>query len=274
MINKPILKIIAFAAAMMILGSSYAFTLFGNSELAEFGARSNPEDPREIDHESWDRLLKRYVKSEDGVNLFGYGAVSELDRELLAMYLEQLQGIEITGYAPDAQFAYWVNLYNALTVAEILKHYPLDSILDISYGLTSRGPWKEPLFEVEGMALSLDDIEHEILRPVFQDMRIHYAVNCASYSCPNLQNQAFTRNNLNALLEKGASQYINHPRGATLVDGELIVSSIYDWYADDFANDEAGLIDHLKQYANDDLRERLNKIKVIEDYHYDWSLNE
>ena len=127
--------------------------------------------------------------------------MSEEDLEILDDYLQMLESVQVTDLNPDEQFAYWINLYNALTIWVILEHYPVESIQDISYGLLTRGPWKENLATVEGVDLSLDDIEHEILRPVFQDNRIHYAVNCASIGCPNLQSTAFTSNNLEDLLE-------------------------------------------------------------------------
>ena len=227
-----------------------------------------------VDHSTWSTLLSTYIDERNGLNYFRYKEVSEADYEILDDYLEMLQSIEVTGLGSDERFAYWINLYNALTVWVILEHYPVESIRDISYGLLTRGPWKEKLVSVEGVDLSLDDIEHEILRPVFQDNRIHYAVNCASIGCPNLQSTAFTSNNLEDLLEQSANQYINHPRGARIEDGELIVSSIYDWYDEDFGGSEEEVIEHLLDYASEALEERLSDFDGIDDYEYDWALNE
>jgi len=181
--------------------------------------------------------------------------------------------IEISRYNRDQQRAFWINLYNALTVEVVLDHYPLESIREISSGWFSRGPWDLELIEIEGEALTLNDIEHRILRPIWRDPRIHYAVNCASLGCPNLRMQAFTAANSDSLLEAGAVEYINHPRGARVVDGELHVSSIYVWFKADFGGNDAGVIAHLKKYAKGELRAAIDGIEHIDDDSYDWRIN-
>ena len=227
-----------------------------------------------VDHATWSDLLSKYIDEREGLNYFRYGDISEADAEILDDYLEILQSIKVTDLDSDEQYAYWINLYNALTVWVILEHYPIKSIRDISYGLLIKGPWKEKLATVEEVELSLDDIEHEILRPVFRDNRIHYAVNCASIGCPNLQLTAFTSVNIEDLLERAAVQYINHPRGVRIEDGDLIVSSIYDWYEEDFGGAEEDVIEHLLDYASDALAQQLSGFDGIDDYEYDWALNE
>ena len=126
---------------------------------------------------------------------------------------------------------------------------------------------------MENEDLTLDDIEHRILRPIWQDPRLHYAVNCASLGCPNLQNMAFTADNSNALLDRGAREFVNHPRGARVIDGKLQVSSIYDWFEADFGGSDAGVISHLRQYAQAGLRASLEQIDEIDNDHYDWEIN-
>ena len=227
-----------------------------------------------VDHEAWGGLLKKYIHIDDGVHFFRYGEVTEADRAKLDSYLDRLQSVRVSELNALEQQAYWINLYNALTVTVILDHYPVESIRDISYGLLSFGPWKEPLVTVEGKDLSLDNIEHDILRPVFKDERVHYAVNCASYGCPNLQTEPFTGDTLERLLDLGAHQYINHPRGVRIESGKLFVSSIYDWYGSDFGDNDEALIQHFKSHADPALREALGKVSKIAGYRYDWSLNE
>jgi hypothetical protein len=158
----------------------------------------------------------------------------------------------------------------------VLEHYPVDSIrkIAISPGLFSAGPWGKKLVTVEGKALSLDDIEHRILRPIWRDPRIHYAVNCAALGCPNLQPEAFTADNEEALLERAAHDYVNHPRGATVADGKLTVSSIYVWYQADFGGTDRGVIAHLQHYAAPALAAALAPIERIGADRYDWSLND
>jgi len=244
------------------------------SDLSIFHQPAPSKGSQAPDHSAWTALLSHFIEPRMGLNYFHYSQVEAEDFALLERYLDELQSVKVTQLSADQQFAYWINLYNALTVWVILDHYPVDSILDISYGLLSRGPWKEELVTVQGVDLSLDDIEHEILRPVFVDNRIHYAVNCASVGCPNLQPLAFTAENLESLLDAAAVQYINHPRGVRIENDELIISSIYDWYEEDFGDSEAEVIEHLTEYASSELRQQLMKFDAIDDYEYDWSLNE
>jgi hypothetical protein len=122
--------------------------------------------------------------------------------------------------------------------------------------------------------VSLDDIEHRILRPIWKDPRTHYSVNCASLGCPNLPAQAFTSSNLEQLLDDGARAYVNHPRGARVENGRLTVSSIYVWFAPDFGSGDAGVIAHLKQYAEPALKKKLGSVDRIADDEYDWALND
>ena len=189
--------------------------------------------------------------------------------------LSAVSRLEIGAYRRDEQFAYWVNLYNALTVKVVLDHYPVDSILDIgiSHGLFAFGPWGKKLISIDGDDLSLDDIEHRILRPIWRDPRIHYAVNCASIGCPNLMRRAFTGKTAEAMLTQAARDYINHPRGAEVRDGRLYASSLYEWYQVDFGDSDAAVIQHLKQFANPELARLLETVSYIYDDDYDWTLN-
>lgn len=252
----------------------------GAAPEAELWARWQAHDPAStarVDHGAWDRFLRRFVRSDaDGVNRVRYAEAGATDREALAAYIRSLGAVEISRHDRDEQLAFWINLYNAVTVAVVLDHYPVDSILDISIspGLFSVGPWKKKLAEVEGEPLSLDDIEHRILRPIWRDPRVHYAVNCASYGCPNLAAEAFTAARTEALLEGGARDFVNHPRGAEIVDGELITSSIYHWFRADFGGDDAGVIEHLRRYAAPPLREALAGRTRVDGHHYDWKLND
>ncbi len=188
-----------------------------------------------------------------------------------------MTAVPISAYKRDEQRAYWINLYNALTVKVVLDHYPVKTIRKISawfaIGLW-RGPWNRKLITVEGEGLSLNDIEHRILRPIWRDPRIHYAVNCASIGCPNLRKQAFTATNAETLLARGAREYLNHNRGAKIKDGRLIVSSIYVWFKEDFGDSDRGAIRHLQQYAESVLATALAHVKRIADDHYDWALND
>lgn len=231
---------------------------------------------------AFDALLKRYVQAgTDGVNRVDYGRwkASAADRAALASYIEALAGMRPSTLQRNAAFAYWANLYNAITLKVILDRYPVASIRDIkSDGLFDPkayvGPWRTKRVTVEGKALSLDDIEHDIMRPTFKDPRVHYSVNCASIGCPNLPMAAWRAASLDADLDTAARAFVNHRRGVeVLAGGKLRVSSIYKWFRDDFGPDDAAVIAHLKRYAAPELAAKLATVTAIGEDQYDWSLN-
>lgn len=177
-----------------------------------------------MDHSLWQQFLSRYVvEAKDGINRVKYGKVSAADKASLKAYLGALGATKVSALSDPEQRAFWINLYNALTVDVVLDHYPVKSIKEISLGgsLFASGPWKKPLIGVEGRKLSLDNIEHDILRKQWPDPRNHYAVNCASMSCPNLMTKPFTAGALERMLMQGARDYINHERGVR-ISGERI----------------------------------------------------
>lgn len=229
-----------------------------------------------LDFRDWDRLLRRYVvASAQSHNRVRYGAFTAADRKRLDAVIARLAGVRISRHPRREQLAYWINLYNALTVKVVLDHYPVASIrdIDISPGLFSNGPWGAKLVRVENEALSLDDIEHRILRPIWRDPRIHYAVNCASVGCPDLQPYAYTGADVMRQLDRAARGYVNSPRGVRISGGRITVSSIYDWYMADFGGTEAGVIAHLLRYAEPALARRIRAIGRISGAEYDWRLN-
>ncbi len=233
-----------------------------------------------IDHSDWQALLDTYlVPGADGeANKVDYAslAASEEDRDRLELYITSLEAVEVDTLGKNEQFAFWANLYNAATVRVILDHYPVSSIrkINISPGFFSSGPWGAKLVSVDGERLTLDDIEHRILRPIWKDPRVHYAVNCASIGCPNLPAKPFTGKTLEQDLEAAARAYINSPRGAMFQGNALRVSKIYDWYSEDFGKGTANLIAHLRSYAEGDLAEKLENTTRVQGYDYDWSLND
>ena len=245
---------------------------------------SDETNTAQIDHGAWQDILDGYLHSHDsGINRVDYASLktSAEDSAKLSEYLAHLQGIDPRHYSRLEQKAYWINFYNALTVKVIVDAFPVDSIREISDsmlavgGLIPIGPWGDVRANVAGLDLTLDNIEHGILRPIYRDSRIHYAVNCASLGCPNLLPTAFTADNVESLLEAGARNYVNHPRGVDVVDEDFIViSSIYDWWVVDFGGSEDGLMEHLAHYAEEDLAERLRVFDGAVEYEYDWALNQ
>ena len=246
------------------------------ADLWDYWLTHDEQSKQTLDHSAWDRFLQTYVTAgSDGVNRVAYGKVTSADRQALSDYIQMLRKTPVSRLNRAEQQALWINLYNALTIRVILEHYPVKSIrdIDISPGLFADGPWGKKLLKIDGEEVSLDDIEHRILRPIWKDPRIHYAVNCASIGCPNLQRQAFTAANTDSLLNKGAHEYVNHPRGVLIDNGKLTVSSIYEWFQADFGGSDSGVIEHLKRYADADLKNRLQQFDRISDDRYDWTLN-
>jgi hypothetical protein len=261
--------------APFVLSFSSLIAAAPASELWGKWASHDADSNLTIDHSAWNDLTSRFVTpTKDGINRFAYSTFQMDEKKQLQAYILGLSKTPIRQYNRDEQMAYWINLYNAITVNEILDNYPIGSIREIKSGFFSFGPWDKELIMIEGEEMSLNDIEHRILRPLWQDPRIHYAVNCASIGCPNLQSSAFTPANTEALLNVAAVEFINHRRAVEVKNGKLRVSSIYKWYKVDFGGTDASIIDHLRQYAEPQLAEQLSNIESIDnDDHYNWSIN-
>ena len=169
-----------------------------------------------------------------------------------------------------------MNLYNAATLRLVLERYPVKSIRDISLGggLFETGPWDAKLVTVEGERLSLDDIEHRILRPIWHDPRVHYALNDAALGCPNLGRQPYVGRGIDQMLDKAARVFVNDPRGMRIDAAGLHVSSLYVWFEEDFGGDDAGVIRHLMAYAKPDVAMQLQELDAIAGDSFDWTLND
>ncbi|MGE0737398.1 MAG: DUF547 domain-containing protein [Alphaproteobacteria bacterium] len=238
---------------------------------------NNASSTATIPHNAWDAFLKRHVRLDtDGIARVAYRAIDRADRAQLAAYIAALESVGISGFNRREQLAYWINLYNAVTVKIVAEHPSAASVRDIniSPGLFATGPWGKKVVMIEREPVSLDDIEHRILRPIWRDPRIHYAVNCASLGCPNLLRDAFTAANADALLNAAARNYVNHPRGMRIEAGRLTVSSIYVWFKEDFGGTDAGVLAHLRAYADAQTAAALAGRTQIDRDAYDWRLND
>ncbi len=269
------MRIFVAVAAIWSLGV-FSATAAPKAKLWERWQVQDSKSEIRVAHAEWAEFLRKDLRtSPDGVNRLIYGKVSPADKKALSGYINRLAGVPVSRLSRAEQLPYWINLYNALTVKVILDHYPVTSILriGISPGWFSIGPWGKKLVTVEGERLSLDDIEHRILRPIWRDPRIHYVVNCASVGCPNLAIVPYAAVTADTMLTEAAKAYVNHPRGVKWSDWGLIVSSIYHWYKVDFGGTDAGVISHLKKYASPALAARLEKVPEIYDHEYNWDLN-
>ena len=226
----------------------------------------------------WDSLLGTYVKPVNigGVALFDYRGLKEnrADRAALKDYIDYLSQQTPSTMTPAQATAYWANLYNALTIDVVVDNYPVTSIKKIKSGAFSAGPWKRDAVVVEGQTLSLDNIEHGILRVQFPSPLIHYMVNCASIGCPNLKNGLWKASTLDADRNEAARAFVNSSRGVNNQSGKLTVSSIYKWFKADFGSSDANILAHIAQYADADLKAAIEAGAKIKGDDYDWSLNE
>lgn len=262
--------------AVVLFASGFAAAA-PRAELWERWLVHDPGSARQVDHDLWDAFLMRYVRiGADGVHRVAYGDVTPIDRARLEEYIDRLTGLPISRYDRAEQMAYWINLYNALVVRLILDHYPVPSIRDIelSPGAPSQGPWNEKLIEVEGTPLSLNDIVHRILRPIWRDPRIHYALSCGAVGCPNLQPEPFLADQLERQLSKAAMTYVNDPRCIAIDGHRLGLSSLYRWYRDDFGGSDRSVIEHLMAYAEPRLAMSLQRFDRITEDGFDWRLND
>lgn len=209
-------------------------------------------------HGLFNELLKIYVSNEGKVNYKGL----KNNKAQLEAYLRELETKIIQeDWSKEEKLAYWINIYNANTLKLILNYYPIKSITDLDGGKT----WDVKRITVGGKKYSLNNIENDIIRPQFKDARIHFAVNCAAKSCPPLANQAFTAENLNALLDTRTRLFINSSANTITVNG-MTISKIFEWYGSDFGN--------ITTFINKYSKKTIAKTAKITYKEYDWNLNE
>lgn len=236
-----------------------------------------PAGPFDHDHAILDGLLSRHVKV-DGVDYRGLAT----EREELDRYLAGLQSVapaELESWTRDQQMAFWINAYNAHVLRLIVDHAddPPESIRDLGGSLVDR-IWDKPLVPVAAGgdgAMSLDDIEHGILRPGFEDARIHAAINCASGSCPPLLAGAYRAETLDSQLDEAMRAFVNDP-SLNKIDpetGELELSAIFDWFEEDFTRDGGTVQSYVQEYVVSDEKDWILEAEV-DHKDYDWSLNE
>lgn len=221
-------------------------------------------------------LERRISRGADALNLFDYaGAKAAGEMKVIKAYTDYLASQNPDSLSEADQIAYWANLYNALTVNLILENYPVKSIRKIKAGAFSTGPWKRDEVTVNGKVLSLDDIEHKILRKRYPNPAlVHYMVNCASIGCPNLQPKLWNGATLDADRDAAAREFINSSRGVAIDGKDLKVSSIYNWFKEDFGGSKSETLKHFRKYAGPELLSALDAGAKIDDFGYNWDLNE
>lgn len=267
-------SVCGFIASVLITVSGFVVAA-PSSEAIEFWIAHEETSTKTVSHQAWQEILDVYLDStnDSGVNRFDYAAVSAADLAKLESYLDSLQGIEPRQLSRAEQLPFWINLYNALTVKVVLDNLPVTSIRKIRFLTSPFGPWDKNLIEVAGKKLTLNDIEHRILRPIWKDPRIHFSVNCASIGCPNLASKAFTADNSDALMERSAVDFINHARGVDIKADKVVLSSIFDWYGTDFGDNQHQILAYLSKYYQGENKQGLSLESRKIEFQYDWRLN-
>ncbi len=218
-----------FLAFWVMLGLGSTAILADQRQAFERWREHDEGSAMQVDHGKWEAFLLNYLRpGADGVHRVAYGKVRDRDRRALSNYVDVMSKVDIVRYPRSEQMAYWINLYNALVVKLVLDHYPIASIrkLERSGAGSKNSPWNRPLIVVGGTSLSLNDIENHILKPIWNDPRIHYAMTCAAVGCPNLQPMPFSGAELDQQLSDAAMAYVNDPRCIEIENGELHVSSL------------------------------------------------
>lgn len=230
---------------------------------------SQEVDSTPVNHEQFTLLLKKHVSSNGMVDYEGFIE----DKEVFDRYLSLLRNNppnEET-WTKNEQMAYWINAYNAFTIDLIMQHYPVSSIKDIGSTIQIpfvNTPWDIKFIKIGDVEYDLNNIEHGILRKKWSDPRIHFAVNCASFSCPRLRREAYEADILSQQLDEQAIAFINNEELNSVKDGRAELSKIFSWYAGDFKR-----ILPVKEYINQ-YSEVLMSSKTEIDYkEYDWTLN-
>jgi len=217
------------------------------------------EDTQTPDHKVWNDLLKKYVDSKGNVDYQNF----KTDIKALDSYLEHLaNNVPEDSSDKNKRLAYFINLYNAATVKLILDNYPVKSIKDL------KNPWDKKWIKVADDNLSLGHIEHKILRKM-NEPRIHFAINCASFSCPRLLNEAFLAPSLQSQLEQATKDFINDHTRNIITRDRIQLSNIFKWYRKDFTN-ETSLTEYIDTYT----KVKVNTTAKVEFLKYNWNLNE
>lgn len=212
-------------------------------------------------HEIWDELTKTYVSISGKVNYKGFkNKISHLEAYLLL--LEKTPPSK--EWSKNEKLAYWFNLYNAATVYLVAGNYPVNSIKNINGGK----PWDKKFIKSGDHLYTLNDIENKIVRPNYNEPRLHVAFNCAAVSCPNLLNEAFTATQLNTQLNRLSKQWINDPTKNKISKNEIQISQIFNWYKIDF---KKGIVSFINTYSNSVTVDLNAKITYLE---YNWKLND
>ena len=231
-------------------------------------AQKIPNNSSPVSHDIWNDLLQKNVDANGHVNYKGFKS----EEAQLEKYLDILRAAHpnTEKWSKDERLAYWINAYNAFTIELIIKNYPCKSIKDLGGAIYKvNTPWDIKYITIQGITYDLNNIEHDIIRKEFNEPRIHFAVNCASVSCPNLRNEAFLASRLNEQLDDQARKFINDKSKNNISANSAQLSKLFTWFKADFTK-QGTVVAFINRYSTVKLSDKA-KIDYLE---YNWSLNE
>ncbi|RLJ61555.1 uncharacterized protein DUF547 [Lacinutrix venerupis] len=255
-------KLLFLACTALILNSCFSakgLPVKTVDNTAKTTQAKNTTATQTIDHSQFDALLKKYVAKNGDVDYKGF----KKDSDKLNSYVSYLEHqIPSKNWSVETQLAYFINVYNANTIKLIIDNYPTESIKDINK------PWLENRFKIGENEFSLAGLENGILRKM-NEPRIHFAINCASASCPKLLDVAYTEANVMQLMERATKEFINNNSKNEIASDKIKISEIFKWYKGDFTTN-GSVIDYINKYSDTKINANTN----LDYLDYDWSLNE
>lgn len=263
--NKCICRLAILTISLLVSGSLLAVP---KAKTIGYWDSSNEQSTRVVDHSALQKILDKYVDPShpSGVSRVDYQNLKDQGLKELASYLEHLAQQTPKTLNKKEQKAFWLNLYNAGMLYIVAANFPIESVQQIK-------PGKIKFITVDDQLLTLNNIEHGILRPIYMDNRIHFGFSCGSIGCPSIPSEAFTSSNIDKQLKKLGSNFVNHSRGVRKGSNKVFMSKIFDWYLSDFGGSKEALLEYIKFYANPDLKQKLDEGPSIEFIKHDWELN-
>ena len=254
-----------------LLAIGFANTAYSapRSKLIEFWDDREESSSLKMDYSVWNELLANHVvlaESPD-INRFDYGAITDVDRARLASFISYMESMEPRQMNSLEQKAYWLNLFNACLIKYLIEAEPKRSVRELGGRL-----WRRDMAYISMQDVSLDNIEHGILRPIFNDPRVHFSLVAGTIGSGELSPIAFTADNVEQLLEENTHKFINHPRGVKIEGNKIIVSQIFRWYRADFGGNTQGVREFILRYLDEEKKAAFENIKSL-DYEYSWRLN-
>jgi len=276
--TRALRQLILVLLTVPTLLASAAVIAAPEAEAIRFWDDNEPGSRLKVDHSKWQKLLDKYLDDQhaSGINRFDYASVTAADTASLSDYISYLLLLEPRQLNPREGKAYWINLYNANVVQNVIgsvKGSGVSKVDDVRQYGSKRRPWRRKIVEFLGQKLSLYDITNGVLRPQYGDRRIHYALTGASLSSPNLQKMAFSGDNIEQLLVQAEREYLSHPRAVKLNGSSLQLSEIFKMYDTDFAANTRELFTYLREFVSADVAAAMDNNAKVE-FVYDWNINQ